>query len=180
MAFIISQGKEGDGMDRYDILVQAKKTAAEVEKLKFRYSNPGTLKFWEGAKKVKKVNCALYVSLVLQQIGALRPGQSFYCNANGDIRFNGDGCEKEIRKKFKFLKGDNKKPADLKKELVAGDIILYKSHVNIFAGIDKEGKMVWYDAGKASTDTKKDGGTFVNIHGPRTINQKIVWIMRLR
>ena len=72
----------------------------------------------------------------------------------------------------------NKLPRDYKSKLKPGDICFYRLHTNIFAGVNDDNKMVWWDAGKASTNTKKAGGTYKKIHRIINGNQKILYVLR--
>ena len=65
-----------------------------------------------------------------------------------------------------------------KNKLKPGDICFYRLHTNIFAGINENNKMVWWDAGKASTNTKKAGGIYKKIHRIINSNQKILYVLR--
>ena len=82
-----------------------------------------------------------------------------------------------ILKHYKLIKVD-KTPAQYKEKLLPGDICFYRLHTNIFAGVNNKGKMVWWDAGKAGTNTKKPNGIFNNIHRIINSKQKIVFILR--
>ena len=106
--------------------------------------------------------CLLYTSI-------LKPGQLFYCNRNGTVVYKGTGTKAAISKRYRLIKV-NKLPRDYKNKLKPGDICFYRLHTNIFAGINESNKMVWWDAGKASTNTKKAGGTYKKIHRVITVS----------
>ena len=60
-------------------------------------------------------------------------------------------------KHITYANGKKPENASLKK----GDVVLWKLHTNVFAGI-VNGKYTWYDGGKRSTDkTGSKGGTYV-------------------
>ena len=82
--------------------------------------------------------------------------------------YTGNLIYKEIE--FTFVYDKNK--------LKPGDICFYRLHTNIFAGINEMNKMVWWDAGKASTNTNKAGGTYIKIHRIINSSQKILYVLR--
>lgn len=163
-------------MNRLSLLVKARETAEYFVNKKFKYSQ-GVANSWAGAKKKKVSNCASYVCYCLQQLGILKPGQLFYCNRNGTVAYKGAGTKAAISKRYRLIKV-NKLPRNYKNKLKPGDICFYRLHTNIFAGINENNKMVWWDAGKASTNTKKAGGTYKKIHRIINSSQKILYVLR--
>lgn len=163
-------------MDRLSLLVKAKEIANYMENHKWKYSQ-SVANSWAGAKKKKVSNCASYVCYCLQQLNLLKAGQLFYCNKNSQVIFKGTGTKSQILKHYKLVKVE-KTPDQYKDKLLPGDICFYRLHTNIFAGINEDKKMVWWDAGKAGTNTKKTNGIFDNIHRIINSKQKIVYILR--
>ena len=163
-------------MGRLSLLVKAKEIANYIQEHKWRYSQ-NVSNTWGGAKKKKISNCASYVCYCLQELKLLKPGQLFYCNKKSQLVFKGTGTKAQILKHYKLIKV-GKTPAQYKEKLLPGDICFYRLHTNIFAGVNEKEKMVWWDAGKAGTNTKKTNGIFNNIHRIINSNQKIVFILR--
>lgn len=165
-------------MDRLSLLVKARETADYFINKKFKYSQD-VANSWTNAKKKKVSNCASFVCYCLQQLKILKAGQLFYCNKKGDVVWKGAGTKAAMLKHYKLITV-NKLPRDYKHKLKPGDICFYRLHTNIFAGINSDNKMVWWDAGKASTNTGKAGGIYKNIHRIINGNQKILYILRWR
>lgn len=163
-------------MDRLSLLVEAKKVSEYLIEHKFIYSQnvKGT---WSKAKEAKKSNCSAFVCYCLQNLGLLKPGQLLYGNSKGSITYRGTGTKKKILKKYRLI-NVGKTPAEYEEKLKPGDICFFNLHTNIFAGINAKGQMIWWDAGKKATNTKKDGGTYNDIHRSINISQKINFILR--
>ena len=110
-------------------------------------------------KTKKTANCARYVNYALQLSGFLQKTQSFYSNANGKLVIGTAGFDFMKQKGIKhitFSDGKTIKNASLKK----GDIVLWKSHTNVFKGI-VDGKYTWYDGGKKCTDKPGSEGVLI-------------------
>lgn len=166
-------------MDNLTLLVKAREMAQYMIDHKFKYSNSNVRTNWADAKKTKITNCSASVCYCLQEMGVLKKNQRFWGNSNDSITYLGTNTKATILKHYELIKV-GKRPKDYKKHLRAGDICFYHLHTNIFAGINKEGKMIFWDFGKASTDTKKSGGTFCNIHRAENPSQKITYILRYK
>lgn len=165
-------------MDRLSLLVKARTTADYITNHKFVYSQDVEAT-WDRAKEKKKCNCSAYVCYCLQQLGILKKGQLLYGNRSSGITYRGAGTKRQIKKYYKIIKV-GKTPAEYKDKMKPGDICLYRLHTNIFAGINKKGEMIWWDAGKKATNTGKDGGTYKNIHRKINGGQKITYILRYK
>ena len=165
-------------MDRLSLLVKARTTAKYIINHKFIYSQ-NVESSWSAAKEKKKCNCSAFVCYCLQQLGILKKGQMLYGNRSSGITYRGAGTKRQIKKYYKIIKV-GKTPAEYKDKMKPGDICLYRLHTNIFAGINKDNEMIWWDAGKASTATKKDGGTYKDIHRSINSGQKITYILRYK
>lgn len=144
------------------------------------YSNSGVKSSFSSARKseVRKTNCALYVSFVMQKFGTLKEGQTFYSDANGKLT-----CNSTVRERLEeyydiYHVGDNFSEKDIK----PGDICLWTGHTNVYAGKDGQGKKIWYDFGRDQTaDGQADSGPFVR--GTRTGNigwAKMTIVLRLK
>lgn len=144
------------------------------------YSNSGVRSSFSSARKaeVRKTNCALYVSFVMQKFGTLKEGQTFYSDASGKLT-----CSSTVRERLEeyydiYHVGDDFSEKDIK----PGDICLWTGHTNVYAGKNGQGKKVWYDFGRDQTaDGQSDSGPFVR--GTRTGNigwAKMTTVLRLK
>lgn len=162
-----------------NILVNAKAYADYYETHKFKYKNNSIKTTWPGAKKVKYSNCMAYVSYILQACKLLKSGQMIYCNGKSQIVYKGTGTRAQVKKNFTIIKV-NRTPTEYKAKMKPGDICMFKSHTCIYAGSNDKG-MIWWDAGKSATSTKKAGGTYVNIHRAQKFRGRdIKWILRAK
>lgn len=154
----------------------AKNTGATIVNNGFVYSNSGCSKTLSSAvKSNKKSNCALFVSFALQEFGALKKGQTFYSDANGNIKCSGETMNR-LKEVATIISVGGKHPSKVD-NLQVGDICCYHSHTNIYAGRNKNGKMVWLDQGKGSTEGHKDGSKFKTY--TRTGNQDYYTMERI-
>lgn len=144
------------------------------------YSNSGVKSSFSSARKaeVRKTNCALYVSFVMQKFGTLKEGQTFYSDISGKLT-----CSSTVRERLEeyydiYHVGDNFSEKDIK----PGDICLWTGHTNVYAGKDGQGKKIWYDFGRDQTaDGQADSGPFVR--GTRTGNigwARMTIVLRLK
>ena len=144
------------------------------------YSNSGVKSSFSSARKaeVRKTNCALYVSFVMQQFGTLKEGQTFYSDASGKLT-----CSSTVRERLEeyydiYHVGEDFSEKDIK----PGDICLWTGHTNVYAGKDGQGKKIWYDFGRDQTsDGQSDSGPFVK--GTRTGNigwARMTIVLRLK
>ena len=144
------------------------------------YSNSGVRSSFSSARKaeVRKTNCALYVSFVMQKFGTLKEGQTFYSDASGKLT-----CSSTVRERLEeyydiYHVGEDFSEKDIK----PGDICLWTGHTNVYAGKNRQGKKVWYDFGRDQTlDGQADSGPFVR--GTRTGNigwAKMTTVLRLK
>ena len=166
-------------MDYLTLLVKAKEIANYMIDHKFKYNNKGVKNSWSDAKKAKITNCSSGVSYCLQEMGVLKSTQRIWGNVNDSITYHGVGTKSRILKYYEVIK-IGKRPKDCVDSLRAGDICFYNNHTNIFAGVNKDHEMIFWDFGSASTDTKSEGGTFCNIHRAENPKKKITYIMRFK
>jgi len=163
------------------ILVSAKKVANYMTANGFIYNIEKSDKSWEKAKVKKSACCSAYASWVLQVAGLLEDGQDFYANSRGNIGYKGSNVDETLAKNFAFIKVPNRPCSNMISELMEGDIVGYISpHVNIFAGINKDGRSVWWDGGTSATKDKKTGSKYSNLHQTKTITSKVCWILRYK
>ena len=130
-----------------------------VNKKGFRYSYESHAHSYnEALSGSRKTNCSKFVSWCLQEYGALEQGQTFYVM---------DG---RIKKKFKTW--DKTKVSVFKvykhcsaAGLQPGDVVCWagKPHSCIYAGRDRHGRRLWFDAGRQNTYGKCSGSRFRRI-----------------
>lgn len=124
------------------ILKSAQKIAEQMDKLNFKYTNysPHPTTF-AGAKKRKKLNCAEYVSFVLQDAGLIPKGKTFWLG-HGKINKYKINKDKDFKATW-----TNKSIKSLvsSKKLVPGDIVGHSEgpHTMIYKG-KKNGKYYFY------------------------------------
>ena len=144
------------------------------------YSNFGVKSSFSSARKaeVRKTNCALYVSFVMQKFGTLKDGQTFYSDASGKLT-----CSSTVRERLEeyydiYHVGDDFSEKDIK----PGDICLWTGHTNVYAGKNGQGKKVWYDFGRDQTsDGQSDSGPFVRVTRTGNIGwAKMTTVLRLK
>lgn len=150
---------------RTKLMRQVAKTVAYMNKHNFKYDmqykDCGTS--WAKAKKTKKSNCATMICYAAQQLGLLKAGQIFWITGT-QIKCVGTGTRTRIKDKFK-ISHPKKSPkgAKLKKGVICG---YSPYHTQMYAGLNKAGKPIWYSWGgsdvgdkqpkrKKSYDTKK-------------------------
>ncbi|MCD8018970.1 MAG: hypothetical protein LUF92_05110 [Clostridiales bacterium] len=150
-----------------------------MKKKHFTYSNYGTKKTYSSALSgARKSNCALYVSWCLQEYGAIKKGKTFYVRWNGSIKKNFSSWGKKVQ-----IIRVNKKCSSA--NLKAGDIVCWSgiAHCNIYAGKNKSGKRLWYDAGKSATYSGRSGSSYENV-GARQLSylnsRRISYIIRIK
>lgn len=139
----------------------------EKKKIYWSYSRKGVERTFAkaDARNNRKCSCAWMVNWALRDMKILRENQTIYPNKKGELIFKKQGnthTEEAIRKKFVLLNMGDKSPQELfqKGKLKPGDICIYKikaTHMNVFVGADKEGNLLWYDAGRVECG----GGKFI-------------------
>lgn len=90
----------------------------------------------------RKMDCAKYVSYVLQDIGILSPGQTFYSSGGGSIRCKGKGTLKALKRRCEIIPV-GKKVKDCASILQPGDICCMTRHTCIFSD-SKGGDLYWF------------------------------------
>lgn len=143
----------------------------------YSYSAPGD-SYKEALSGGRKSNCAKYVSWCLQEYGALEKGQTFYVKGG------------KIKKKFKNW--DETKVTVIKvykrckeADLHPGDVVCWagRPHTCIYAGRNRKGQRVWYDAGRQNTYGKCSGSRFRRITASPSRyleRRKVGFIIRLK
>lgn len=154
--------------------------AKNLNKKGFRYSYTASSKSYQAAlKHGKKSNCAMYVCWCLQEYGALKKGQTFYVKSGGGIRkrfAHWDKSKVSVIRKYKKVSSANLKPGDV--------VCMAKgNHACIYAGKNKAGQRLWFDAGRKNTYGKCIGSRYKNV-GPRPWryynSRKVSYIIRIK
>lgn len=108
-------------------------------------------KTWEGAKKLRRMNCQMMISYALQKAGFLPSGQSFYCSGD-KIKCQGGLTLKDL-KKIATITHPHNGPKDLK--MKKGDICGYDpAHTMEYEGM-KKGVPTWYSWGGSDVGDKQ-------------------------
>lgn len=138
-------------------------TYANKHHFKYTKSWKDCGKNWKEAKKLKRMNCSMFVCYALQLIGVLKDGQFFWLNGD-KIVCKGAGTKARVQKYFTVLH-PHKKPnsAGLKK----ADICGYKNNAHTQVYVEKKSTYpVWFswgpsDVGKKQPRRKKSYDTKV-------------------
>lgn len=143
-----------------DILVGSMKNVCNILcEYGFRYKNNGcshSLNKALGSQNYYS-NCVITICYALQEAGLLSKGNIIYWSG-GEIK--GSGAD-ELRNGNFEVTYPNSRPKDC--DLRPGDICCFDNHMAVFAGYSEEGNLLWYSAGRHSTDTERAGGTYTNL-----------------
>lgn len=133
--------KKNETSNSKKVLASAQNLAEKMAKLGFKYHNPNHVNTWEEAVKKKRLNCAEYVSLVLQDAGLIKKGKVFWLGYGSIHKYSFKN-----NKNFKVsYKGGTIKSLVNKGKLVPGDIVGHSDgpHTMIYKG-KKNGKYYFY------------------------------------
>lgn len=167
-------------------LVNLRKITDYMVKNKFTYGYKKDADSWASAKKYKKETCATMVSQALQETGVLKPKTMIWSTEDGNVGYIAHGKNKvsEVKKRLKkymYIKRVKKLFKKCKDDLIPGDVIVWKHHISVFAGFDKNGNAVFYDSGRNATYSVKVGSQFKKCHKVRNMdNVKVYYIIRFR
>ncbi len=107
----------------------------------------------------RHADCAHLISWSLQEYGILDKEEHFYSDSKGSISCHEDSpVYIHLNSKCDIIETGGISCSDtekLKEILHVGDICCYNKHMNVVAGIDKKGDILYYDAGLVPT--KKEG-----------------------
>lgn len=130
-----------------------------------------SVKDLKGKKGNHLVNCASFVSFVLQWTGvtSAKDGDQIYCNSSGGLTFcegskryqfgSGSGAEQRFKAAGTFKHYNDASSTNI--DLMPGDICFYTHHTNVYMGKNSKGQQTWYDAGRSGT---YDAGTSMKGH----------------
>lgn len=149
-----------DATNDLELLQTVKKVAGQMVENEFIYSTSGVGKSLEDAIDGNHHgDCAHLVCWSLQDMGILTEKQTFYSKKDGSLSCKKDSkVYKALEKKATIIKIDPIKGSDqeaLKKVLKAGDICCYKLHMNVVAGVNKKGNVIYYDGGLTPVEKHK-------------------------
>ena len=113
-------------------------------------------KTWAEAKRLKRMNCQIAISLALQNAGFIGLGESFYCTDFDRIKFQGGLTMKKL-KKVATIDHPHKSPLKLK--MKKGDMTGYGApygapHTMEYEG-KKKGEPTWYSWGGSDVGDKQ-------------------------
>lgn len=164
--------KNASAQEFLNSLDKMSKTVATAYKNNKPWHYSGTFRntFESAMKKGKTLDCAIYVSYALIDIGILDKKSRFWKASSNKIEYRGS-AETKMKKKLKYISGNGKTAKELVSEgkLKAGDIVLWNNvqHTNVYAG-DKK----WYDAGHfySMNGCSRDKGNLYKTLGPGKID----------
>lgn len=150
-----------DGTKYSEWLQAVQKTAKVMSDNHFTYNRKGIKSTLDDALKDNRHgDCAHLISWALQEYGILDAGETFYSDSNGSL-----SCKKDsktfahLNEKCEIIDAGGISCSDIKKLkdiLHVGDICCYNKHMNVIAGINEKGDILYYDAGLVPTE-KKEG-----------------------
>lgn len=130
-------------------------------------------KTWEGSKKVKKANCAMFISYALQELGYIKKGEYFYIK--GLLIHCKGGLTKKKLAKYFDIRHPLKKPKDA--NLKRGDICGYANppHTQDFYAFNRHGDPTWFSWGSTDVGDKqpKVKGSYNEKRVPTVMSLKI-------
>lgn len=150
-----------DGTEDSPWLQAVKKTGKYMADNQFQYNTSGIRNTLDKAVDGNRHgDCAHLVSWALQEHGTLEEGQTFYSKKDGSLSCKKDSnCYKKLKKGCEIIDTGGISCAETEKlkELIhVGDICCYNLHMNVAAGVDDQGNILYYDAGLVPTE-KKNG-----------------------
>ena len=173
------------GIDAYGSAAEFLQKAEALGKLivsdgNWIYSNNGTYNNLEDARSARqpKTNCAVGVSIAMQEFGTLKKKQTFYSGAGGTL-CGSSAVKKRIRQYYDIIDTHGASRAKGVK-LEPGEICLWEQHVNIYAGV-RDGKKTWIDFGRNQTsDHKAESGYYVRYMRKGDYPSTLFHILRLK
>ena len=149
-----------DGTEDSPWLQAVKKTGKCMADNQFQYNTSGIRSTLDKAVDSNRHgDCAHLVSWALQEYGILKKGQTFYSKRNGSLSCKKDSsCYKKLKKGCEIIDAGGISCAEtekLKELLHVGDICCYNLHMNVAAGVDSQGNILYYDAGLVPTEKRK-------------------------
>ena len=149
-----------DGTQDSPWLQALHKTAASMADNHFQYNTSGIRSSLDKAIDGNRHgDCAHLISWSLQEYGILKKGQTFYSKKNGSLSCKEESkCYKKLKKGCEIIDAGGiscAKTEKLKDILHVGDICCYNLHMNVVAGVDDQGNILYYDAGLVPTEKKK-------------------------
>ncbi len=149
----------------------------------WRYSNLHNKTYYKDAMAAKEhvTNCALMVVHALQRFGVFGKNNKFWAGDDKKIVYrpiNSDITQKRLKAIADIYSYKGIKPDDM--DFEPGDIALYDGHVNVYIG-KKNGKNVYYDAGKTTTVTQSEKGLWKSFLKSDSVDgHKVYWVIRLK
>ena len=164
-----------------DLLYKVKELGEEiVREGNWTYSGRGTQKNLAAARKSAhpRTNCAVAVSLAMQEAGILEENQFFYAVEKGKL-CGSMAVKKRLNRHFKIIETGGR-PNGRGVKLEPGDVCLWNTHVNVYAG-RQDGKKIWYDFGRRSvSDHKANSGHYVRYIRKGATGNTLYKILRCR
>ena len=154
-----------DGTEDCEYLKAVQNVAKTMVKNDFTYDLSGIRTSLDKAvEKNHHGDCAHLLVWALQDINVLDKNQTFYAKKKGILSCKKDGkTYKRLTEAADIIEIDGipfSKQEDLKKVLKTGDICCYNKHMNVVAGLDEKGNILYYDAGLTPVEGHRAGGKF--------------------
>ena len=147
----------------------------------WRYSNSHNKTYYKDAMAAKEhvTNCALMVVHALQRFGVFGKNNKFWASGDKTIVYVPlEATKKRLNDVAKIYSYNGIKPDNMNFE--PGDIALYDGHVNVYIG-KKNGKNVYYDAGRTTTVTHSDQGLWKSFLKSDSVDgHRVYWVIRLK
>ena len=149
-----------DGTEDNSWLQAVQKTAQVMCDNHFTYNRKGIKNILDKALDGNRHgDCAHLISWSLQEYGVLEPGEHFYSASSGSLSCSRDSSPfAHLEEKCDIIDVEGISCSDvnkLKDTLHVGDICCYNLHMNVVAGINKKGDILYYDAGLVPTKKSK-------------------------
>jgi hypothetical protein len=161
------------------VISKCKSIAHRLENHGWKYEKGIDVFTYSEAKDKKKLDCAKYTSIVMQESENLPKKHTFYTDKKGELVNSHKGYDTKAKIKEKFnVYSKSSKGKDLANWLKPGDIVGISSHTMIYAG--KVGdSLFWWSAGKDACDSEM---TFKWIcqYNPKYQKEKILKVLRLK
>ncbi len=146
-----------DGTEDSEWLKSVVKTAGVMADNRFSYDRGGIKSTLDKALDDNRHgDCAHLISWALQDYGILESGETFYSNSSGNLSCSKDSpVYDHLKKRCDIIDAGGIRCSDtekLKSILHPGDICCYNLHMNVVAGIDEKGNILYYDAGLVPTE----------------------------
>ena len=141
-------------------------------KYRWYYKWDGNSSTFEKANKANNTHltCVLLPNWALRDIGVLKENQLVYQASPSNTKiYYTHGAKEAIEKRGTIYNFPNTPLSEVKKKigLKPGDILIWGfGHFNVYAGTNSSGNLMWYDSGRGTDGSWKNGTFYFNSFGP--------------